>query len=44
MIPYLIMILFVGTAMFFLEVSIGQFTSQSGSKAFSCVPLFQGKL
>lgn len=37
------MIIFVGIAMFFMEVSLGQFSGQSSVQAFTCVPLFRGK-
>jgi len=44
LIPYLVVLTFVGRPMYFLELCLGQFTSQSQVKAWRCCPLFTGKL
>ena len=43
MFPYFICVIIGGIPMFFLEVSLGQFMSESGIGAWKVVPLFQGK-
>ena len=41
-IPYFIMLVFVGMPVFFVELSLGQFTSRGPVEAFKFSPLFQG--
>ncbi|ELU04638.1 hypothetical protein CAPTEDRAFT_155040 [Capitella teleta] len=41
-IPYVIMLVFVGMPIFFLELSLGQFTSSGPLTCWGCVPIFKG--
>merc|ERR1711976_189679 len=41
-IPYVIMLVFVGIPIFFLELSLGQFTSSGPLTCWECVPIFKG--
>ncbi|ELU11417.1 hypothetical protein CAPTEDRAFT_171223 [Capitella teleta] len=41
-IPYVIMLVFVGMPIFFLELSLGQFTSSGPLTCWNCVPIFMG--
>ena len=44
LIPYTIMLIFVGLPVFFIELSAGQYSGMGPFKAFgSASPLFQGK-
>lgn len=42
-IPYIIMLAFVGMPIFFLELSLGQFTGCGPLTCWKYAPLFQGK-
>lgn len=42
-IPYVIMLFFVGMPIFFLELSLGQFTSSGPLTCWKYAPIFQGK-
>ena len=44
MIPYLICLVAGGIPIFFLEIAIGQYTSQGGITAWNFCPIFKGKL
>lgn len=41
-IPYVIMLVFVGMPIFFMELSLGQFTSSGPLTCWECVPIFKG--
>lgn len=41
-IPYIIMLVLVGIPIFFLELSLGQFTSSGPLTCWECVPIFKG--
>ncbi|ELT90268.1 hypothetical protein CAPTEDRAFT_225103 [Capitella teleta] len=41
-IPYVIMLVFVGIPIFFMELSLGQFTSSGPLTCWECVPIFKG--
>jgi SNF family Na+-dependent transporter len=42
-IPYTIMLFFVGMPIFFLELSLGQFTSASPLTCWTMAPFFRGE-
>jgi len=42
LIPYLIVLIFVGRPIYFLELCLGQFCSQSQVKVWRCNPFFKG--
>ena len=42
-IPYLIMLTFVGLPLFFMELSLGQFTSNGPLTCWEFAPIFRGK-
>ncbi|XP_077984741.1 sodium- and chloride-dependent glycine transporter 1-like [Glandiceps talaboti] len=42
LIPYFIMLIFVGMPVFFIELVLGQFSSQGCIAVWKCVPLFKG--
>lgn len=42
LIPYLVFLIGAALPIFFLEVSIGQFTSRGAAKAWDMVPLMKG--
>ena len=42
LIPYVIVLVFIGRPIFFLELCIGQFTSASQVDVWRCVPAFKG--
>lgn len=44
LIPYLIVLFFIGKPFYFLEMILGQFTSKGSMKAVQVVPLMKGKL
>ena len=43
LIPYIIMVIFAGFPLIYLEMSIGQFASQGVVSVWRAAPLFQGK-
>ncbi len=43
LIPYAIMLTFVGLPVFFIELSVGQYSGGGPMTAFNAVPLFKGK-
>lgn len=42
LIPYIIVLFLVGKPFYYLEMIMGQFTSRSSVKMWSCVPAFRG--
>ena len=42
LVPYTIMMVFLGTPIFFLELALGQFTSSGPLTCWQFAPLFQG--
>ena len=42
LIPYLIVLLFIGRPLYFLEMVLGQFSSSGSVKAWSVVPIAKG--
>ena len=42
LIPYVISVCLLGTPVYFLEASLGQFTSQGAIRCWQIAPLFQG--
>ena len=42
-IPYVVFLVFVGMPIFFLELSLGQFTSMGPLTCWKYAPIFQGK-
>ena len=43
LIPYLIVLLFIGRPLYFLEMVLGQFSSSGSVKAWYVVPIAKGK-
>ena len=43
LIPYLIVLFFIGRPLYFMELSMGQFASKSSVKVWDMVPGFRGK-
>jgi solute carrier family 6 (neurotransmitter transporter, glycine) member 5/9 len=42
-IPYIVVLLLIGKPMYYLEMALGQFTSQTCIKVWAVVPLMKGK-
>jgi solute carrier family 6 amino acid transporter-like protein 5/7/9/14 len=42
LIPYLVVLVFIGRPIYFMELCLGQFTSFSQVKVWKCVPAFKG--
>jgi solute carrier family 6 amino acid transporter-like protein 5/7/9/14 len=43
-IPYIIVLFFIGKPMYFLEMSVGQFCSKGQIKVWKMIPIFKGQL
>jgi hypothetical protein len=43
LIPYVIILLFIGKPFYFLEMILGQFTSKGSMKAIQTIPLLKGE-
>jgi solute carrier family 6 amino acid transporter-like protein 5/7/9/14 len=43
LIPYLIVLAFIGRPLYFLEMILGQFSSSGSVKIWDCVPFVKGK-
>ena len=44
LIPYLIVLLFIGRPLYFLEMVLGQFSSKGSVKVWKCVPIAKGEI
>ena len=44
LIPYLIVLIFIGRPLYFMEMILGQFSSYGSVKIWKCVPIAKGKL
>lgn len=44
LIPYLIVLAFIGRSLYFLEMFLGQFSSSGAVKLWDCVPIAKGNL
>ena len=43
LIPYIVVLVLIGKPLYYMELAIGQFTSQGSVKAIQAIPIMKGK-